>query len=102
MLITYVDRQRDLLIGVREDHRQPGEAVNTLVKVACDGREHEGDIIVSGNNFYSSPRLSPDGSRLAWLTWNHPNLPWDGTETLDWRTRCVWINRPRRARRGRQ
>lgn len=77
---TIFDRQRDLLVCVREDHRDPGEAVNTLVKVRCDGDENGGEVLVSGNNFYSSPRLSPDGSRLAWLTWNHPNMPWDGTE----------------------
>jgi dipeptidyl aminopeptidase/acylaminoacyl peptidase len=75
-----VDRRRNLLFCVREDHTAPGEAVNTLVKVKCDGDERGGQVIVSGNNFYSSPRLSPDGSRLAWLTWSHPNMPWDGTD----------------------
>ena len=75
-----VDRRRNLLFCVREDHTAPGEAVNTLVTVKCDGDESGGQVIISGNNFYSSPRLSPDGSRLAWLTWNHPNMPWDGTE----------------------
>ena len=75
-----VDRRRNLLFCVREDHTAPGEAVNTLVTVNCDGDESGGEVIVSGNNFYSSPRLSPDGSQLAWLTWNHPNMPWDGTE----------------------
>jgi hypothetical protein len=37
-------------------------------------------VLVEGNDFYSSPRLNPDRSRLTWLTWNHPNMPWDGTE----------------------
>ncbi|HZD55223.1 MAG TPA: S9 family peptidase [Anaerolineales bacterium] len=75
-----LDRRRSILFCVREDHTASGEAVNTLVKVKCDGDERGGEVIVAGNNFYSSPRLSPDGSRLAWLTWNHPNMPWDGTE----------------------
>ena len=74
------DRRRNLLFCVREDHRGPGEAVNTLAKVKWDGDDAGGEVIVSGNDFYASPRLSPDGSRLAWLTWNHPNMPWDGTE----------------------
>lgn len=74
------DDRRGLLYSVREDHRLEGEAVNTLVKIMSDGDEHGGEVIVAGNNFYSSPRLSPDGTQLAWLTWNHPNMPWDGTE----------------------
>jgi dipeptidyl aminopeptidase/acylaminoacyl peptidase len=40
----------------------------------------DGKVLVSGNDFYSSPRLNSDCSLLAWLTWNHPNMPWDGTE----------------------
>jgi len=75
-----VDHWRNRLIYVREDHTMPGrEAVNTLVSLMQDG-SGDGRVLVSGNDFYSSPRLSPDGSRLAWLTWNHPNMPWDGTE----------------------
>lgn len=66
------------LICVREDHTQKGEAVNTIVKI--DGKTGESTVLVSGNDFYSTPRVSPDGSQLAWLTWNHPNMPWDGTE----------------------
>jgi dipeptidyl aminopeptidase/acylaminoacyl peptidase len=73
------DTRRNLFFCVREDHSGPGEAVNTLVRIDLNG-DDDGKIIVSGNDFYSSPRLSPDGSRLAWLTWNHPNMPWDGTE----------------------
>lgn len=75
-----IDRRRSRIICVREDHRVAGrEPANTLVNLKFEGGKG-GYVLVSGNDFYSSPRLSPDGSRLAWLTWNHPNMPWDGTE----------------------
>ena len=65
-----VDNRRNLLFCVREDHSEEGEAVNTLVKIRCQGDEAGGTVIASGNDFYSSPRLRPDGSQLTWLTWN--------------------------------
>ena len=81
-----IDKARGRLICVREDHRIAGrEAVNVLASVKLEGNETSGEVLVSGNDFYSSPRVSPDGSRLAWLTWNHPNMPWDGCE--------LWVGR---------
>ncbi|HZG68840.1 MAG TPA: S9 family peptidase [Herpetosiphonaceae bacterium] len=75
-----VDRRRGRLLCVREDHRVPGrEAANMIVSVDLDGGR-EPEVLIEGNDFYAAPRLSPDGTRLAWLTWNHPNMPWDGTE----------------------
>ncbi|MEJ5197870.1 MAG: S9 family peptidase [Anaerolineae bacterium] len=76
-----MDARRGRLICVREGHTAADrEAINALVAVACDGDPAGGRVLVSGNDFYASPRLSPDGRRLAWLTWNHPNMPWDGCE----------------------
>jgi len=85
-----IDKTRGRLICVREDHTVAHrEAVNTLVAINLEGKledgENPGEMLVSGNDFYSSPRVSPDGSRLAWLTWKHPNMPWDGSE--------LWIGR---------
>ncbi len=73
-----LDAPRSRLICVREDHRGGGEPVNTLVSIPLEGGS-AGEVLVSGFDFVSSPRLSPDGSKLAYLTWNHPNMPWDGT-----------------------
>ena len=66
------------VVCVREDHTGNGEAVNALVAVNADGAGET--VLASGSDFYSSPAISPDGKRLAWLSWNHPNMPWDGTE----------------------
>jgi dipeptidyl aminopeptidase/acylaminoacyl peptidase len=76
-----VDLNRDRLICIREDHMVQGqEAANTIVSVDLQGSSDGGTVLVSGHDFYASPRLSPKGDRLAWLSWNHPNMPWDGTE----------------------
>jgi dipeptidyl aminopeptidase/acylaminoacyl peptidase len=72
------DRRRNCFFSVREDHSGAGEAINSIVQINLTTGNSA--IVVSGNDFYSSPRLSPDGSRLVWLAWNHPNMPWDGTE----------------------
>lgn len=80
-----VDSWRGRLYCVREDHTGGGEAINTLVALPMGEAGGEADpthgtVLASGSDFYSTPRLSPDGTRLCWLTWNHPNMPWDGTE----------------------
>jgi dipeptidyl aminopeptidase/acylaminoacyl peptidase len=67
-----------LIVCVRESHEGP-EIVNELVVLPADGSQAP-RTLVSGNDFYSAPRPSSDGSRLAWLTWNHPQLPFTGTE----------------------
>ncbi len=76
-----VDAPRQRLIAVREDHRDPNaEPVNTLVQIDwqdATANTDGGRVLVSGDDFYSSPRLSPDGTQLAWLSWNHPDMPWD-------------------------
>jgi dipeptidyl aminopeptidase/acylaminoacyl peptidase len=68
------------LIAVREDHAGDGEAVNSIVALSLDGDDRGGEVLVSGADFYANPRLSPDGRRLAWVQWSHPNMPWDSSE----------------------
>ncbi|NJR52896.1 MAG: S9 family peptidase [Leptolyngbyaceae cyanobacterium CSU_1_3] len=76
-----LDRSRNRLICVREDHSVVDrEAVNTLISIPLGQPEMAQTILRSGSDFYASPRLSPDGSQLAWICWNHPGMPWDGTE----------------------
>lgn len=74
-----IDARRNRLICVREDHRGAGEPENAVVALDLD-KGGEGEILVSGSDFYAYPAVSPDGAKLAWLSWNHPNMPWDETE----------------------
>lgn len=90
-LLRYADLELDLprrrVLAVREDHRGvgepdgPAECVNTIVTIDLDGdpQQNEGEVLVDGHDFVSSPRLSPDGHRLAWYTWEHPSMPWDSS-----------------------
>ncbi len=69
-----VDGLRNRIIAVREDHGgDGGEPVNELVEIDNAGSV---TVLVSGSDFYAAPRISPDGARVAWLSWNHPHMPW--------------------------
>lgn len=74
-----VDALRSRMYWVREDHTESAIfAETTIVAMDLDGNNEK--VIISGNDFYSNPRISPDSNQLAYLTWNHPNMPWDETE----------------------
>ena len=74
-----VDAARGRLICVAEDHRRAGaEAENLLAAVPLGGGEPA--PVHRGFDFYAAPRLDPGGARLAWVCWNHPDMPWDATE----------------------
>jgi len=72
-----LDPQRNRLIAIREDHSE-APVSNTLI--ALDLTTGEQPVLAQGDDFYASPRLSPDQRQLAWICWNHPAMPWDGTE----------------------
>lgn len=70
------DPKRERSVWVAEDHSRAGrEPVNLLVSLTESGVQ----TLASGHDFYASPRVDPLGERIAWLSWNHPNMPWDGT-----------------------
>ncbi len=73
-------------VCVREDHHgvasaehSGSEEANQIVRLSRDGRVAP-EVLASGADFYAWPRPSPNGDRLAWVQWNHPNMPWDQTE----------------------
>ncbi|MEZ4752531.1 MAG: hypothetical protein R3B54_18430 [Bdellovibrionota bacterium] len=75
-----LDSTRNRILCVREDHSESDqEAVNSIVAIDL-GKENAGTPLVSGSDFFACPRLDAKGERLCWLQWNHPNMPWDGTE----------------------
>ncbi|HEX6394331.1 MAG TPA: S9 family peptidase [Acidimicrobiales bacterium] len=68
------------VVCVRERHLPGGEVVNDLVAVPSNPRAgQEPRVLAAGHDFYAAPRISPDGTRLAWLTWDLPDMPWEST-----------------------
>jgi dipeptidyl aminopeptidase/acylaminoacyl peptidase len=69
---------------VRERHASGGRITRAIVSVPLDGSAADDDgavrVLVSGSDFYAYPAPSPDGTHLAWICWDHPRMPWDGTE----------------------
>ena len=75
----YYDGTHNRILCVCEDHKNANtEPVNSLV--AVDINTGTVNTLCHGRDFYSSPRMSPDAASLSWLCWDHPNMPWDGTE----------------------
>lgn len=76
-----VDARRGLIFAVREDGavKQNGQNKQSIVALDPDGRRLP-VTIAEGADLYAAPRLSPDGRRLAWIQWDYPSMPWEGTE----------------------
>ena len=72
------DAGRRRFIAIREDYSGEGEPQAAIVDVPLDG-ERPPRVLHDGPDFLAAPRLSPDGTRLAWLEWDHPDMPWDAT-----------------------
>jgi len=66
------------MVCVRETHQESGDVANELVEVDLNSGAIR--TLASGRDFYSNPRPNHDGTELVWLEWDHPNMPWDGTE----------------------
>jgi dipeptidyl aminopeptidase/acylaminoacyl peptidase len=73
-----LDKAGQRLFCVREDHTGAGEPRNSIVALdtASPGA---GTVLFAKSDFVAYPRVSPDGHRIAWIAWNHPDLPWDAT-----------------------
>ena len=88
----FTDRFADLVLSpagdevwcVRERHLGISRILRAIVAIPLDGsvagNRTPVRVLVRGSHFYAYPAPSPDGTRLAWICWDHPRMPWDGTE----------------------
>ena len=73
-----LDSDRNRLVCVCEEHEiTETEPANSIIAIALDTKEIT--TLATGNDFYTSPKISPDGKQLAYISWNHPTMPWDSS-----------------------
>jgi len=70
--------QPQLILAIRELHRGHGEVVNSIVVINTDTKTSK--VVIEGADFYSHPRFSPDAKNICWTQWNHPDMPWTGSQ----------------------
>jgi dipeptidyl aminopeptidase/acylaminoacyl peptidase len=70
------------VLAVRETHTAGGRAADVLSEIVRIGPGGATEVLVSGPDFVSDPRLAPDGVTLAWLQWDHPHMPWDTAQLV--------------------
>ncbi len=70
------------VLAVRETHAASGAAADVVNEVVRIGDDGAAEVLVSGPDFVSDPRLAPDGVTLSWLRWDHPSMPWDAAELV--------------------
>ncbi|XP_076937588.1 dipeptidyl-peptidase 5-like [Bidens hawaiensis] len=85
-LVAYADgvydKRRNRYIAVREDRRESvSSSVTTIVAIELnDSIIQDPKVLIGGNDFYAFPRLDPEGKRMAWIEWSHPDMPWDRSQ----------------------
>ena len=88
-----IDSDRNRLICVCEDHSlKDVEPQNSIISIDLSSGRVQ--TLIEGSDFYSSPRLSPDGRYLAWTSWDHPNMPWDSTYLWLAEVDCLGTSQP--------
>jgi len=76
------DANRSRLILVTEHHRPDGEPINSLQSLSFGDGAPVLTTLHEGHDFYAAPRISPNGENLAFVCWDHPNMPWDGSQLI--------------------
>ncbi|MFX0062150.1 MAG: prolyl oligopeptidase family serine peptidase [Candidatus Hermodarchaeota archaeon] len=70
------------IVFVYEKEYTDRENKNFIAALDLTNEITEPIILASGSDFYANPKISPDGRKIVWLKWNHPNMPWNGTELI--------------------